>query len=173
MLTLGAGLAIGSLDPDDSVPALLFLGVVGFSARDGGLGRTLVATAFGSLAIDYVFERPRYVLAVTSTRTIVDMRAFLLMSVLVGVLHHRLRLSTTRLATERDRAEAGSGHGEWPEGVSPSGSLRIVCTRLSARDCRSRHSRSLGGRAWRDRTCIRRHGHRPITVKPQPALISR
>jgi two-component system sensor histidine kinase KdpD len=106
LLALGIGLATGYVDPDDSVPALLFLGVVGLSAWEGGLGPALVATVFGSLAIDYFFERPRYVLAVTSSRTLVDIGAFLLMAVLVGLLHHRLRLITTRLAAERDRAEA-------------------------------------------------------------------
>jgi two-component system sensor histidine kinase KdpD len=105
LLALGAGLASGSVDPDDSVPALLFLGVVGLSAWLGGLGPALLATAFGGLAIDYFFEQPRYVLAVTNSRTLVDIAAFLLMAVLVGLLHHQQRRSTARLAAERDRAE--------------------------------------------------------------------
>jgi two-component system sensor histidine kinase KdpD len=94
------------VDPDDSVPALLFLGVVGLSAWDGGLGPALVATLLGGLAIDYFFETPPYVLEVTSNRTFMDIGAFLLMAVLVGLLHHRLRLINSRLAAERDRAEA-------------------------------------------------------------------
>jgi K+-sensing histidine kinase KdpD len=78
--------------PDDSVPALLFVCIVGLSLWEGGLGTARVATLLGGLAIDYFFETRRYVLEVTSSRTFVDIGAFLLMAVLVGLLHHRLRL---------------------------------------------------------------------------------
>jgi K+-sensing histidine kinase KdpD len=106
ILALATALATQAVDPDDSVPALLFLGVVGLSAWQGGLWPALLATLAGSLAIDYFFEDPPYALAVSSARTVVDIAAFLLIAVLVGLLHHRLRLTTLRLEAERDRAKA-------------------------------------------------------------------
>jgi two-component system sensor histidine kinase KdpD len=105
-LALAVGLATRSVDPDDSVPALLFLCIVGLSAWDGGLGPALAATVLGGLAIDYFFEIPPYVLEVTNGRTFVDIVAFLLMALLVGLLHRQLRVINTRLGAERDRAEA-------------------------------------------------------------------
>lgn len=106
LLALAVAQATSPLDPDDSVPALLFLVTVGLSAWQGGLWPALLATVAGGAAIDYFFERPRYVLQITSARTVVDVAAFFLVAVLVGLLHHRLRVINSRLEAERDRAEA-------------------------------------------------------------------
>jgi K+-sensing histidine kinase KdpD len=105
VLALVIGLALSPVDPDDSVPALLFLAAVGVSAWFGGLGPALVPTIAGGLAIDYFFEQPPYRLEVSSVRTLVDMASFLLVAAIVGLLNHRLRLVNTRLRLERDRAE--------------------------------------------------------------------
>ena len=105
VIALVVAVATQPLDPDDSVPDVLFLGVVGLSAWQGGLWPVLLATLTGGLAIDYFFEKPPHALQISSARTAVDIVAFFVMAVLVGVLHYRLRLIARRLEAERDRAE--------------------------------------------------------------------
>jgi two-component system sensor histidine kinase KdpD len=58
------------------------------------------------LALDYFFETPGYSIAITSSRTLVDLASFVFVALLVSLLNHRLRLANQRLASERDRAEA-------------------------------------------------------------------
>jgi two-component system sensor histidine kinase KdpD len=106
ILALAVGLAASPFDPDDSVPALLFLAAVGMTAWLGGLGPAIIPFVIGSLAIDYFFEKPRYMLELSTTRTAVDIASFLLVAAIVGLLNHRLRLANTHLRFERDRAEA-------------------------------------------------------------------
>jgi two-component system sensor histidine kinase KdpD len=105
-LVLLVGLAVSSIDPDDSIPALLFLVIVGLSAWYGGLGPALIATIAGAAAIDYFFEVPRYELEITRLRTVADIVAFFLLAGFVGLIHYRLRLINRHLEEERDRAEA-------------------------------------------------------------------
>lgn len=103
---LAVSLVVAPLDADDSVASLLFLAAVGLSGWYAGLRSALVATVCGALAIDYFFETPRYMLEITSVRTLTDLLSFLLVSVLLGSLNARLRLAMTRLRAERDRAES-------------------------------------------------------------------
>jgi two-component system sensor histidine kinase KdpD len=65
-----------------------------------------VSTAFGALALDYFFETPPFSIEVTNARTLTYLLSFLLMSVLLGSLNARLRVSNRRLRDERDRAQA-------------------------------------------------------------------
>jgi two-component system, OmpR family, sensor histidine kinase KdpD len=101
-------IALATSPPDDNVPALLFLCAVGISALLGGLGPGLVPAAVGTLAIDYLFEQPRYQLEITSSATVLDMVSFVLVALLVGLLNHQLRLANVRLQRERHRAEAAA-----------------------------------------------------------------
>ena len=103
---LGVSLLLAPIGGDDSIPGLLFLGGVGVIGWFGGLGPALVSTAFGAVALDYFFETPPFDLNVTSPRTITYLLSFLLVSVLLGSLNGRLRISNRRLRKERDRAEA-------------------------------------------------------------------
>jgi K+-sensing histidine kinase KdpD len=106
LAAFGVSLALAPLEPDDSVAALLFLGAVGLAAGYGGLGPAMVPTVAGGLALDYFFETPRYSLAISSTRTLLDLASFVFVALLVSLLNHRLRLANQRLREERDRAEA-------------------------------------------------------------------
>lgn len=105
-VAFGLSLLLVPADADPSVAALLFLAAVGVSGWYGGLVPALVATGLGVLAIDYVFESPRYQLQITDIRTVTDLAAFLLVAVLLGSLNARVRHSNTRLRSERDRAQA-------------------------------------------------------------------
>jgi K+-sensing histidine kinase KdpD len=102
----GISLLLSPIGGDDSIPGLLFLGAVGVSGWYGGLGPALLTTVCGALALDYFFEIPPYLMEVTDARTFTYILSFLLMSILLGSLNGRLRVSNRQLRAERDRAEA-------------------------------------------------------------------
>jgi K+-sensing histidine kinase KdpD len=105
-VALGVSVVLSPIGGDDSIPGLLFLGAVGLSGWYGGLRPALLTTAVGAVALDYFFENPPYTLVVTSARTFTYLLSFLLISILLGSLNARLRVSNNRLRAERDRAEA-------------------------------------------------------------------
>jgi two-component system sensor histidine kinase KdpD len=103
---LGLAFLVVAIGDDDSIPGLLFLGAVGLSGWYGGFGPALLAGALATLALDYFYESPPFLLQVTSGRTPMFWLAFLLTAALLGSLNARLRHSNQRLRSERDRAEA-------------------------------------------------------------------
>jgi K+-sensing histidine kinase KdpD len=106
LVMLGVSVLLAPIGGDDSIPGVLFLGAVGISGWYGGLGPALLTTALGALALDYFFESPPFLIEVTNVRTLTYLLSFLLMSILLGSLNGRLRVSNRRLRIERDRAEA-------------------------------------------------------------------
>jgi K+-sensing histidine kinase KdpD len=103
---LAVSMLLAPIGGDDSMPGVLFLGAVGISGWYGGVGPALLTTACGALALDYFFETPPFMVEITNVRTLAYLLSFLLMSILLGSLNGRLRVSNRRLRAERDRAEA-------------------------------------------------------------------
>jgi K+-sensing histidine kinase KdpD len=89
----------------DELPALLLLAAVGASAAAGGYGPALVSMLGGFLALDFLFEIPRYTLAISQVGTSLDLVAFFLVALLLGSLTARLRMALRRASHARAQAE--------------------------------------------------------------------
>jgi two-component system sensor histidine kinase KdpD len=105
-LALAVALTLAPIGGDDSIPGVLFLGAVGLSGWYGGFGPALLTTVCGAFALDYFFETPAFDIHVANPRTVAYLLSFLLVSILLGSLNARLRVSNRVLRAERDRAEA-------------------------------------------------------------------
>jgi two-component system, OmpR family, sensor histidine kinase KdpD len=92
-----------SLDAD--FPALVLLVAVAITASFGGFGPALLATIGGFFALDFFFEQPPFMFAVTSIGTAFDLFAFVVVSVLLGILNARLRTARQRAYAARHEAE--------------------------------------------------------------------
>jgi K+-sensing histidine kinase KdpD len=100
---LGLSLRFASFDRD--IALLLFLAAVAATAAGGGLGPALLTTAGGFISLDLFFENPRFTLEVNDARTLVDLLAFLLVSVALGSVNARLRSERQRAYAARREAE--------------------------------------------------------------------
>jgi two-component system sensor histidine kinase KdpD len=92
--------------PDaDDFPGLLLVAAVALAASVGGIGPAIVAIFLGFLALDFFFESPPFSFVVNTVGTSLDVIAFALVALLLGILNARLR-------TARERADAARGEAE-------------------------------------------------------------
>ncbi|MBV9582268.1 MAG: PAS domain-containing sensor histidine kinase [Chloroflexi bacterium] len=92
--------------PDDGdFPPLLLLVAVALTASFGGFWPAALATSLGFLSLDYFFEQPEWSLAISALGTSLDLVAFVLVAVLLGVLNARLRHARERANEARTEAE--------------------------------------------------------------------
>jgi K+-sensing histidine kinase KdpD len=89
----------------DELPSLLLLAAVAASAAVGGYGPAMVSMLGGFLALDFLFEIPRFSLDVSQVGTSLDLVAFFLVAMLLGTLTARLRLAHRRASYARAQAE--------------------------------------------------------------------
>ena len=90
---------------DADFPALVLLVAVAIAASAGGFGPALVATVLAFLSLDFFFEEPPFMFAVTSIGTGFDLVAFAIVATLLGVLNARLRNARQRAYAARRDAE--------------------------------------------------------------------
>jgi two-component system sensor histidine kinase KdpD len=90
---------------DADFPPLVLLVAVTLAATVGGFGPALVATIGGFLSLDLLFETPPFALAVSAVGTSLDLIAFVLVAVVLGMLNARLRTARQRAYAARKQAE--------------------------------------------------------------------
>ena len=97
---------------DEAVPLLLLVAVA-LAGWEGGLVPALVATVLGAIALDVFFEGPSLSLTVSDPRTVMDVGAFLAVSLLFGSVNARMRGARQRAEgalRARDEALAVVSH---------------------------------------------------------------
>jgi two-component system sensor histidine kinase KdpD len=90
---------------DADFPPLVLLVAVTLAASVGGFGPALVATIGGFIALDFWFESPPFALAVSALGTSLDLVAFVIVAVVLGMLNARLRNARHRANAARQQAE--------------------------------------------------------------------
>jgi two-component system sensor histidine kinase KdpD len=90
---------------DADFPALVLLVAVAITASVGGLGPALVAAFGGFLSLDFFFEVPPFSFSLSSLGTSLDLVAFAVVAVLLGLLNAQLRNARYRAHAARRDAE--------------------------------------------------------------------
>ena len=133
-------LAIPEQHPPTSVVAVLFVLAVVIAARVGGAGAGIAASVLSFLALNFFFTPPFHTLGVTAPRDLVALFAFLVTSVIVGLLLS----SAVRAKAKSERRELEAQllnrlatrllSGENPEKVL-SGFARGLCDAFKLNRC--------------------------------------
>jgi two-component system, OmpR family, sensor histidine kinase KdpD len=89
----------------DNFPGLLLAAAVAVTASFGGFGPAILAIVCGFISLDFFFESPPYSFVVTALGTSLDLVAFALVAVLLGLLNARLRTARQRANAARSQAE--------------------------------------------------------------------
>ena len=107
LAVLGATLIARPFYPEAAdFPAMLLVAAVAMSASFGGYGPAIAAVAAGFLALDFFFENPPYTFQVTALSTSLDLFAFAVVALLLGVANARLRAARQRASVARKQAES-------------------------------------------------------------------
>jgi PAS domain-containing protein len=103
-------------------PTPLFLLAVLGSARLGGIGPGLLATALSTLLMDYFFLKPVHSFEVASANTALDLVTFSIVALVISSLHRRARVADRQAAralveAERHRVDLQAVIDAAPDGV--------------------------------------------------------